>query len=261
MYALQEVSYYGCPDTLFDLSSTLYRVVDCMPITMKMGILSDLEKIVDAYKDEPSMTSVLRNIRRFMDEELLPHVDFDIDKPSESDAFPSSDKFFASGYEDYYMDDLEGDDDDESQYYTAEEVQLPLRKSSPLRFDKLSVVCEVSDDDSVFLNDEDDEDDEDEDDPDDQERAQLIVDDVTYDNPAPLTGDTTYDQPPSTLGDEDHPDDPKNSLNRTLASSAAEAEPLPCESALKKKKSSIRNRLTNLVRRVTTTVRRRFRAS
>lgn len=130
-----------------------------------------------------------------------------------------------------------------------------------MRFDKLSVVSEVSDDDSVFLNDEDDEDDEDEDDPDDQERAQLIVDDVTYDNPAPLTGDTTYDQPPSTLGDEDHPDDPKNSLNRTLASSAAEAEPLPCEPALKKKKSSIRNRLTNLARRVTTTVRRRFRAS
>ena len=136
-----------------------------------------------------------------------------------------------------------------------------------MRFDKLPVVPEVSDDDSVFLNDEEDEDDEDkdededEDDPNNQERAQWIVNDVTYDNPALLTGDSTYDQPPSTLGDEDHPDDPKNSLNRTLASSAAETDPLSCEPALKKKKSSIRNRLTNLARRVTTTMRRRFRAS
>lgn len=63
-----------------------------------------------------------------MDEELLPYVDFPSDKPSESDVFPSSDKFFASGYEEYYMDDLEDDYYDDSQYYTAREVQMPLRK-------------------------------------------------------------------------------------------------------------------------------------
>lgn len=113
-------------------------------------------------------------------------------------------------------------------------------------------MSEASLDESVFLND-------DEDDATNQERTQWIVNDVTYDNPAPsFVRDITYDQPPSTLGEEEHPDDPKNSLNRTLASSAAESEPSSCEPVSRKKKPSIRNRLTNLARRVTMTVRKRF---
>uniref|UniRef100_A0AC35FS95 Uncharacterized protein n=1 Tax=Panagrolaimus sp. PS1159 TaxID=55785 RepID=A0AC35FS95_9BILA len=137
------------PDDFFRLSSRLYNTVDHLTIDDRMRLLPVLEDLVSKFENCFMIKSLIRSIRRFIDDEILPYkhlsyAELPYKAGLQSDGEEEDDDAEFLNDDDFLGDEFLNDDDACSSH---EELFIPLRKGSPLRFDGLSIVSEEAGED------------------------------------------------------------------------------------------------------------------
>uniref|UniRef100_A0AC34GR48 Uncharacterized protein n=1 Tax=Panagrolaimus sp. ES5 TaxID=591445 RepID=A0AC34GR48_9BILA len=132
---------YDCaqPDDFFRLSSRLYKNADQLSLDDRMNLLPVLEDLVTKFEDSFMLKNLIRSIRRFIDDEILPYKCIYF-KELPYKAYLQGDE--DGEEEEEYMDEVGFVNDDDDPSASHDELFVPLRKGSPLRFDGLSVVSE-----------------------------------------------------------------------------------------------------------------------
>uniref|UniRef100_A0A914YCV4 Uncharacterized protein n=1 Tax=Panagrolaimus superbus TaxID=310955 RepID=A0A914YCV4_9BILA len=139
IYDCTQPSTQPSTEDFFRLSSRLYKSADQLSLDDRMNLLPVLEDLVSKFEDCFMLKNLVRSIRRFIDEEILPYKGLYYKELPYKACLESDD----GDEEQEYMDDFEFvDDDDDGHGATHDELFVPLRKGSPLRFDGLSVVSE-----------------------------------------------------------------------------------------------------------------------
>uniref|UniRef100_A0A7E4ZTU5 BESS domain-containing protein n=1 Tax=Panagrellus redivivus TaxID=6233 RepID=A0A7E4ZTU5_PANRE len=146
-----DLPVFAKPDDFFELSSRLYNHADTFTVSQRHQLRPILESIIIKFESTMYLRPILKNLLRFLDEEIMPYCtdDYYYQPDDVSDYGTESESSMPEPMT--VIEEVEDEEDYEEDYGIKEpylhmtnvEMEPPrMRRSAPLNFDTLSVVSE-----------------------------------------------------------------------------------------------------------------------